>query len=133
MDLGRRRVEYRFTWVRKSLNEVLIDHNLASLGDSYVNLVYSLARSVRAGRPLGAKVKGSLLAEALRRAGLRQFLPSRMSRHALADAAEALIVYGWLSGCLGLEESVAIIWKEKDLVDGLSKLLLSVSHRTTFP
>ena len=60
-----------FAWTRRNLNEVLIDHALASLGDSYVNFVYSLAISNRRGSPLGTKVKGSVLAEALRKAGLR--------------------------------------------------------------
>ena len=60
------------------------------------------------------KVKGSVLAEALRKAGLRECLGSGMSRHGLADAAEALIVYAWLNGCVTLDESVAIMGKAED-------------------
>lgn len=124
---------FSFGWVRRSLNEVLVDHSLASLGDSYVNFVYSLAISEKKGEPLGIKVKGSMLAEALRKAGLRQCLPSGMSRHALADAAEALIVYAWLSNRITLGESVAVIEKEIDLVEGLNRLLSTVKERVTFP
>ncbi len=75
-----------FAWPRRNLNEVLIDHALASLGDSYVNFVYSLAISNRKGSLLGTKVKGSVLAEALRKAGLRESLPSGMLRHGLLMA-----------------------------------------------
>jgi hypothetical protein len=111
----------------------LTDHELASLGDSYINFAYSLALSNRTGKPSGAKVKGSILAEALRKAGLREYLPSRMTRHLLADAAEALIVYAWLQRYITLEESVAIIEKQKDLVGGLSQLLVKISKRLIFP
>jgi len=89
--------------------------------------------SDRKGEPLGIKVKGSMLAEALRKARLRQYLPSRMSRHALADAAESLMVYAWLSNCITVGESVTVIEKEKDPVEGLSRLLSVVKDRVTFP
>jgi hypothetical protein len=78
-------------------------------------------------------VKGSVLAEALRKAGLRECLPSRMSRHSLADAAEALIVYAWLNRCVSLDESVAMIGTKSDPVDGLSELLAKIKRRITFP
>jgi hypothetical protein len=72
---------------------VLTDHKLASLGDAYVNFVYFLALSNRTGRPTGAKTKGDAPAQAIKKAGLREYLPSRMTRHMLADAAESSIVY----------------------------------------
>ncbi|MGD0159563.1 MAG: ribonuclease III family protein [Candidatus Bathyarchaeia archaeon] len=124
---------FSFRTVRGGLAEVLADHDLASLGDSYVNFAYSLALSVKRKKPLGVKVKGSVLAEALRKAGLRDHLGSRMSRHALADAAEALIVYAWLNGCLTLDESVKIMKKSEDAVEGVSELLATVRRRVTFP
>lgn len=115
-----------------SLREVLIDHDLASLGDAYVNFVYSLVLSNKRGKPSGAKVKGVALAEALRKAGLRKYLPSRMTSHALADAAEALIVYAWLYNRITLEESVAILEKTGDLVDALTELLKTIKKRIKF-
>lgn len=124
---------FYFAWTRRNLNGVLIDHALASLGDSYVNFVYSLVISNRKGSPLGTKVKGSVLAEALRKAGLRECLPSGMSRHGLADAAEALMVYAWLSRCVSLDESVAMIGTKSDPVEGLSELLAKIKGRITFP
>jgi hypothetical protein len=131
--LTKRRSASCFSWARRSLREVLIDHELASLGDSYVNFVYSLAMSNRKGKPVGTKVRGSVLAEALRKAGLREYLPSRMSRHGLADGAEALIVYAWLGFFVNLDESVAIICGESDPVEGLRRLLATIKSRVTFP
>ena len=98
-----------------------------------MNFVYSVALSNRRRRPVGVRVKGSVLAEALRKAGLRDFLGSRMSRHALADAAEALLVYAWLNSCVTLDECVAILGKSGDAVEGVSALLMTVKKRVIFP
>jgi hypothetical protein len=104
---------FSFRTVQGSLAEVLADRDLDSLGDAYVNFAHSLALSNRRRKPLGVRVKGSVLAEALRKAGLRDRLGSGMSRaHALADATEAMIVYAWLNGRLTLDESVAIMRKD---------------------
>jgi hypothetical protein len=112
-----------------SLPQVLADRKLASLGDAYINFVYSLALSQRKGKPSGAKVKGTALSEALRKAGLREHLPSRIDRHVLSDAAEALVVYAWLQDLLTLEDSVEILVKTDSLVEGLAQLLLEVKER----
>jgi len=107
----------------------LADQKLASLGDAYINFVYSLALSQRKGKPSGAKVKGTALAEALRKAGLREQLPSRIDRHVLSDAAEALVVYAWLHDLLTLEENVEILEKTNSLVEGLTQLLLKIKEK----
>ncbi|MEM2143990.1 MAG: ribonuclease III family protein [Candidatus Jordarchaeaceae archaeon] len=75
---------------------MLKDKNLAKLGDSIVNLLYSLIKSKLAGKPDGAKMPDILLAEAFRQAGLRKYLSARQDAHSLGDAAEALIAYSWL-------------------------------------
>ena len=123
-----------FTFIKKcnSLADVLTDHNLASLGDTYINFVYSLALSNRKRKPSGTKVKGSVLAEALKKAGLREYLPSRMTRHTLADAAEALIVYAWLHDYVTLEESVATLEEIDNPIDGFSQLLATIKNRVKF-
>jgi hypothetical protein len=118
-----------FAEKQHTLAQVLTNHDLASLGDAYVNFVYSLALSNRKGKPCGIKVKGSLLAEALKRAGLREYLPARMTRHMLADAAEALIVYTWLNGKITLEECVVVLEKNDDVINGISQLLAIVVER----
>jgi hypothetical protein len=106
-----------------SLGEILTDHRLASLGDAYVNFAYSLALSEKQGYPKGTKVKGTVLAEALKKAGLREHLPSKMTSHKLADAAEALIIYGWLNNHMSLQESVTILKKPDDPIEGFAQLL----------
>ena len=129
----KKRVEtFSFIKTHENITEVLTNHKLASLGDAYINLVYSLALSNRKGQPSGAKVKGTVLAEAIKKAGLREYLPSRMTRHMLADAAEALIVYAWLHNCITLEESVATLEKTDDPIDGFSQLLATIKNRAKF-
>lgn len=121
-----------FTKPYKSLTEVLTDHKLAALGDAYINFAYSLALSMKKGRPSGAKVKGSVLAEAFKKAGLRGRMPSRVSSHMLADAAEALIVYAWLYGHMPLHECVSILRKSENSVEGFTHLLSAIRDRITF-
>ncbi len=123
---------FSFTKVYKNLAKVLTDHKLAALGDAYINLAYSLAISERKGQPSGAKVKGSVLAEAFKKAGLRAHMPSRVSRHMLADAAEALIVYAWLHRRITLEECVAILQRAENPIEGFTKLLIIITDRATF-
>ena len=121
-----------FLKTHRNLTEVLTDHKLASLGDAFINLVYSLALSNKKGQASGVKVKGHVLAEAIKKAGLRKHMPSRITRHMLADAAEALVVYGWLHRYITLEESTETLEKPEDLVEGLSQLLRTISDRIKF-
>jgi len=123
---------FRFLNNHRNLSEVLTDHKLASLGDAFINFVYSLALSNKKGEPSGAKVRGRALAEALKKAGLREHLPSRISRHMLADAVEALVVYAWLHHYITLEETMETLEKTEDLVEGLSQLLRTISDRIKF-
>jgi hypothetical protein len=106
-----------------------MDKPLAALGDAYVNFVYSLALSRKMGKPMGKKVKGTPLAEAFRKAGLRQFLPSRIDKHVLSDAAEALLVYAWLNNFITIEQSIEVLEKTENLDDGLARLLLMVKEK----
>lgn len=82
---------------------------LSSLGDSYVNLIYSLALTKALSRPIGKKVSNHVLAKALEGAGLRRLVGSRANSHRLADFAEGLIFQSWVEGKLTLEGSVVIL------------------------
>ncbi len=113
----------------ESLSEVLMDQKLAKLGDAYVNFLYSLALSNKKGEPTGTKVKGRLLADAFKKAGLRKFLPSRIDRHKQADAAEALIVYAWIRGSVTMEEGLEIIEQNEDKIEAFSSLLLTAKGK----
>ena len=113
----------------ESLSEVLMDQKLASLGDAYVNFLYSLALSKKKGEPTGTKVKGRLLADAFKKAELRKFLPSRIDRHKKADAAEALIVYAWIRGSMTIEEGLKILEQNGDKVEVFSLLLFTAKSK----
>ncbi len=116
---------FAFISQNRKLREVLMDRKLAALGDAYVNFVYSIALSKMKGEPVGAKVDSRLLAEAMRRAGLRRLLPSRLDRHKQADAAEALIVYAWARGVMSLEDGVTILEESEDMVEAFCSFLLT--------
>jgi hypothetical protein len=105
--LSRQRKGLLFTWTRARART---DHGLASLGDSYVNFVYSLALSNRKREPEGTKAKRSILAE-----------------------ARALIVYAWLSDRLTLNECVKALGKTDEPVDGFTCVLVAAKERITLP
>jgi hypothetical protein len=120
---------FEFIQQHESLSEVLMDQKLAKLGDAYVNFLYSLAVSKKTGEPAGIKVKGRLLADAFKKAGLRKLLSSRVDRHKQADAAEALIVYAWARGSMTMEEGLEILEQNDDSVEAFSCLLLTAKMR----
>jgi hypothetical protein len=121
---------FAFIPQHKSLSEVLMDQKLAKLGDAYVNFLYSIALSKKKGEPAGTKVQGRLLADAFKKSGLREFLPSRIDRHKQADAAEALIVYPWLLGSMTMEEALEILEQNEDTIEAFSVLLLAAKSKT---
>ncbi len=125
--------DFPFVSKRENLTDILVDHELAALGDAYVNFAYSLMLSRKMGRPVGRKVDSSALALALRKAGLRRFLPSRTDRHRQADAAESLVVYAWLTSAISLEETVQIIEKEETVEDAFAQLLQAIMERLSLP
>lgn len=110
------------------MTQILTDKSLAALGDAYINFAYSLAISKKIKKPYGKKVKGTPLAEAIRKTGLREALPSRIDKHILSDAAEALLVYAWLNELTTLEEAVEVLEKN-DLESALIELLLKAKER----
>ncbi|MFQ6074095.1 MAG: ribonuclease III family protein [Candidatus Bathyarchaeia archaeon] len=113
----------------KNLEEVLLDKDLAGLGDAYVNLLYSLVVSQKSGHPTGAKVNNKILAEAVRKAGLRELLPHRIDRHVLGNAAEALIAFAWLTDTLTFQDSLKILGENDDNVEAFTILLREILER----
>ena len=112
------------------LKSVLADSKLAKLGDAYINFVFSLGRSKALEEPQGIKVSDRILAEALRRSGLRQELPHRTTRQDCANAVEALLVYGYLNKLVSLEDSVEQIASAPDSpIDGLVQLIKTVANK----
>lgn len=116
-----------------SIRELLLDKNLAGLGDSYVNFVYSLAMSKKCKHPVGAKASNEVLARAVETSGLRKLLPHRADRHTRGNAAEALLVFAWLQDTLEIDECVRMLTKREPaeaFASLLRKILdkLGVSH-----
>jgi len=112
-----------------SVEEVLLDEDLAGLGDAYVNFIYSLAVSQKSRCPTGAKVNNRVLAEAVKRSGLRRLLPHRVDRQARGNAAEALIVFAWLSDLVGFEECVEKLVENEDATEAFAGLLHIILER----
>lgn len=112
-----------------NIQEILLDKDLASLGDAYVNFVYSLAMSQKQGHPVGAKVNNRILAQAVDISGLREFLPHRVDKHGRGNAAEALLVFAWLSDIQELDDCTKALGAEEDVGQAFGVLLKDVLKR----
>ncbi len=85
------------------ISDIIQDKNLAKLGDSYLNFLYSCTLSHITRTPTGKRVSDRLLANVARRTGLRQYLPHRSSRGIIADSVESLVVYAWLKDIMSFD------------------------------
>ncbi len=129
MPKSRKNTRYPFTPTGKTLQEILTNHELATLGDAYTNFIYSLYLSIKTGKPTGAKADSRTLSKALKQAGLRELLPSRTDRHKQADAAEALLIYVWLLGLTTINENLATLTKRENDVEAFSSLLSDAKEK----
>ncbi|MFQ5815363.1 MAG: ribonuclease III family protein [Candidatus Hydrothermarchaeaceae archaeon] len=82
---------------------------LSSIGDSFVNLIYSLAVSKTIGKPIGKRASNHVLSQSLLKSGLREKAGRRLDKGALADYVEAMIFQAWIKGEIELEECVSIL------------------------
>ena len=117
------------------IDTIVRDKKRASLGDAYINLVYSLSLSKLRGRPEGVKVSDRILADAFKKAGLRKHIGTRHSRKDFANASEALLMEAYQSKLLTIEESVNIITSYgEDPIEGITNLLkLTVERLSSRP
>ncbi len=70
-----------------------------------------------------------ILAEAVKRSGLRRMLPRRVDRHDRGNAAEALIVYAWLTGTVSFEDCIEILGQSDDITEAFARLLREIEKR----
>ena len=91
------------------------DKGLAKLGDSLVNLCYSLAKSIVIGKPVGEKVRDSVLARAIRASPIYYQLGRRADIGTAADAYEAIMAYLWISEIATIESIVEILTQSLEL------------------
>ncbi len=120
-----------FDFLLKDLNNNLTqksigtDKGLAKIGDSIVNLTYSVAKSIVLTRNsktiksirTGMKVSKTILANALKKADMKKFSKSRADAHDIADTVEALIAYVWFIKKMTIEDIINF------LVDSLDENL----------
>jgi hypothetical protein len=112
-----------------NLKQLLLDKDLAALGDSYINFVYSSAMSQKLNRPVGAKVDNQTLAEAVAKSGLRKFLPHRIDRHSRGNAAEALLVFAWLNNLLEFDHCTNALSIEENPSTAFTNLIKIVLEK----
>lgn len=114
----------------ETLRQVMRNKQLASLGDAFVNFVYSLALTQANGKPQSVKVSDRILANALKLSGLRQYLGTRVSKKDLANASESLLADAYQKRLITIEESVKILTEDPDgLQAGLSQLMKLTAER----
>jgi hypothetical protein len=114
----------------ETLRQVMRNKQLASLGDAYVNFIYSLALSQANGKPQSVKVSDRILANAFKVSGLRKYLGTRISKKDLANASESLLVDAYQKKLITIEESVRILSEDPDgLQSGLSELMKLTAER----
>ncbi len=98
----------------RTLSDIALHKGLAKIGDGFVNLVYSLAKSQVLQHATGWKVSTEVLAKALHDSQLRDHFPSRLTAHQRADVVEAILGYLWLTNSLTLQKAVDILTAELD-------------------
>ena len=114
----------------QSVQHIMRDKQLASLGDSFINFVYSLALTRLKNQPQSTKVSDRILSDAFRIANLRSYLGSRISRKDLANAAEAILAEAYLKQLISIDESVSSVSSSPDGPEaGLSVLVKVASDR----
>ncbi|MFX1313963.1 MAG: ribonuclease III family protein [Promethearchaeota archaeon] len=102
---------------KRSQKKIGTDKGLAKIGDGIVNLTYSIAKSIFLTKNnsnqriirTGVKVNKKILANALKNANMKSFAKSRADAHDLADTAEALVAYVWLSNFISLHELIDLL------------------------
>lgn len=110
-----------------SLTEVLLDKDLAKIGDTLVNFIFSLAVSNTMKQPQNIRVSSLTLSTALKKSGLRELLPHRIDRHDQANAVEALVMYAWITKIFSLSELLQILESEaQNPIEAFSKVLLEI-------
>lgn len=91
----------------KSLKEIGTYKGLAKIGDAITNLIYSIAKSKAIGHLDARSVSRTILSQALKNAGLRDYAKQRADSHDLADTAEAFIGYSFCAEICTLDQLVS--------------------------
>ncbi|MFX1285474.1 MAG: ribonuclease III family protein [Promethearchaeota archaeon] len=92
----------------ENLETYIYKKSNAKLGDSLVNFIYSIAKSIVSETTTGTKVSDSILSEAYRRSLWYSTNTLRLKgkKDRIADIIEALILYFWVHKELSLEKLI---------------------------
>ncbi|MHA1283369.1 MAG: ribonuclease III family protein [Promethearchaeota archaeon] len=110
--------EFLLKGLNNSKKSIGTDKGLAKIGDSIVNLIYSVAKSIyltkirnfKIAIRTGKKVNQIILSNALKNAGFKgEYAKSRANAHDMADTVEALVAYVWLRNKISIEEMIDIL------------------------
>ncbi|MEM0101508.1 MAG: ribonuclease III family protein, partial [Candidatus Methanomethyliaceae archaeon] len=77
----------------------------AKLGDSFLNFVYSVAKTKVTGKPVGERVPNKVLSKALKLSGIKM----KNEKCDKGGIVEGLLGYAWFYGIISLEEAIGII------------------------
>ncbi len=95
------------------------DKGLARLGDAFVNLVFSYAKTKVKGRPSGEKVPDRVLSRALELSRIP--FPRRLNHGERGDFVEAAIDFSWMRGHISLDDAVEVLVSEMSISDSVSE------------
>lgn len=90
------------------LKSIAKSKDWARLGDSFVNLAYSMAKTKAVGRPVGERVPDKVLSKALEISKVIDV--SRMTAGEKGDVVEAILAYAWSNHLISLEEAEKILF-----------------------
>ncbi|MFX0094213.1 MAG: ribonuclease III family protein [Candidatus Hodarchaeota archaeon] len=92
----------------------------AKLGDSLVNFIFSISKSLAIRKLTGTKVSDHILAEAYRSSVLGRYLHLKGKKDKIGDQMEALILFAWINGFISLEEIVKILRTQLEQANNLT-------------
>lgn len=92
----------------KELNKIARSKEWARLGDSFVNLAYSMAKTKAVGRPIGERVPDKVLSKALDISKVIDV--TRMTPGDKGDVVEAILAYAWSNHLISLEEAAETLF-----------------------
>jgi hypothetical protein len=101
----------------KTKKAIGTDKGLAKIGDSLVNLAYSIAKSIHLTQKseshqsirTGKKVSKKILANALKNANMKEFAKNRGDAHDLANTVEAIIAYVWILNNISIDDIIKLL------------------------
>jgi len=92
-----------------SVEQIMNDKGLAKIGDTLVNFIYSLSKSIVIGSSTGEKVRDSILARAIRQTSIYERIGHRTDAGTAGDAYEAIVAYVWLTKRIQIDSIVDML------------------------